>query len=84
MTARAIPPHRARLPDPAGRFKDLDKLDRDFFVELVAALQRELDQRVLLRSPRDELLLDAPNGSVYAVTVNDLGALAVTLRSQAP
>lgn len=77
-----VPPHRARLPDPAGLFKKLDDADRSFLNELIGALQRELDRRVLLDTGRAELLLFSPSGNkIYAVTVSETGTLAITLRS---
>lgn len=79
-----IPPHRVRLPDPAGHFKKLDREDQDYMRELVAALQRELDTRIVANAAQDEWLLFSPSGSVYALTVTDAGVVGTVLRSQAP
>jgi hypothetical protein len=72
-----LPRHRVRLPDPAGHFKEMPRDDQEFFKEQTAALQRELDTVVRTDAPRWELLLYAPDESVWAVTVTNAGALVV-------
>lgn len=83
-----IPRHRIRLPDPSVWLReatsDADKELHRYLRELVAALQRELDTKVDRDAGRTELLLDSPNGSVYALTVNDVGATAISPRYVAP
>jgi hypothetical protein len=78
-----VPPHRVRLPDPSGLFKKLDKEDRAFMVELIAALQRELDQRVPSTAARPEMLVFSPDGSTWSLTVSDAG-IPVAWRASAP
>ncbi len=80
MAQPPVPPHRVRLPSPLGVFDDWPRAKRDFMNELVAGLQRELDQRPVVTSAQPELLLLAPGGKVYAVSVNDAGLVVTTLR----
>jgi hypothetical protein len=77
----AVPPHRVRLPDPSGLFKKADREDRDFMVELVAALQRELDQRITFRTAQGEVLLFSPDGAVWSVSVGNTGTVTTVKRS---
>lgn len=76
-----VPSHRVRLPDPSGLFKKLDKDDRDFLIELIASLQRELDQRIPFRTAQAEVLLFSPDGSAWSLTISDAGAPVIVKRS---
>jgi hypothetical protein len=79
----AVPIHRSRLPDPAGKFKTMERDDQDFLKELVGALQRELDLRIPFSTAQNEVLLFSPAGHVFALTVSDLGAVVLTPKSMA-
>lgn len=79
-----VPPHRVRLPDPSGLFKKLPREDQAFMVELVGAIQRELDLRVQASTAQHEALLFSPDGSVWSVTVNNAGAVTTTIKSVGP
>lgn len=45
---------------------------------LSAILREELQEKVSKVQPISQLLLQSPNGSVYALTVDDAGVLATT------
>ena len=67
-------PHRARLPEPPA--------DDPFLRELVAAIQRELDLRIPTNMARADVLLLAPNGTTWALTVADDGSLHTSVRAR--
>lgn len=72
----ATPVHRARFPDPTGRFLTLPPEDQAYMRELVASLQREMDTGRAVA--QGELLLLAPDGKAWSITVSTAGALVVT------
>jgi hypothetical protein len=73
---------RARLPDPANAFIEAPESDRHYIREMNAACRREFERRGTKDEALGEVLLVSPNGTTYAVTVSDVGALVVTLKYQ--
>jgi hypothetical protein len=75
---------RANLPDVAGLFKTLAPEDRAFLRELLDSVAKELERRAPVGEAIEERLLFSPNGSVYALTVDDLGAVVTTPKYVTP
>lgn len=57
---------------------DGEKALHDFGTRLGDELDQEFRARTPDRNPRKDLLLQAPDGSIWAVTVDDTGTLATT------
>jgi hypothetical protein len=65
---------RAPFPDATGLFKDMPQ-EADYIGSLTSRMSQEIDARSRDDSARASLLLQSPSGTVFAVYVNDAGAL---------
>ena len=65
---------RAPFPDATGLFKDMPQ-EAEYISGLTARMSQEIDARSRDDSARASFLLQSPSGHVYAIYVNDAGAL---------
>jgi len=71
-----LAPARMALPDATGVFQD--RSEADYIANLVTRLSQEINARSPDISARPALMLQSPGGVVYAVSVDDAGALIAT------
>lgn len=64
-----------QLQAPEEAFKNPAQLT--FIRTLIDILRRALSELASTREASDQILLQAPNGAVYRITVNNAGALVV-------
>jgi hypothetical protein len=84
MAGPPVAPARVHLPDVADLFQKLDPSDRTFLREMLDAIAKELERRAPINEAIHERLLFSPNGSVYSMTVSDVGAVVVTPKYVVP
>jgi len=72
-----LAPPRISLPDATGLFKDMPA-EAEYITGLTARVTQEIEARSRDDTARPMMMLQSPGGSVYAVHVDDAGALATT------
>ena len=70
----AVARPRIPLPDAAGLFQKMPA-EAEYMATLTARLSQEINARAPDDSARASLLLQSPGGSVYAIFVDDAGAV---------
>lgn len=66
----------APLPDPSGAFTD--RAQGEYLASLVQRVSHELGARPRNDTANTSFMMMSPNGSVFAISVNDAGALTTS------
>jgi hypothetical protein len=72
-----VPPSTVTFPNMTGLFKDMPR-EREYLEGVLRIISTEFTARARNDEVQSFLLLKAPNGSVWRVTVSDVGALTPT------
>ena len=69
-----LPPIQTTFPIMTGVFKD-QPIEREYFQTVLRMIEQGLSARTRDETARPYLFLQSPNGSVWRVTVSDVGAV---------
>ena len=69
-----IPPIQTTFPIMTGIFKD-QPIEREYFQTVLRMIEQGLSARTRDETARPYIFMQSPNGSVWRVTVSDVGAV---------